>query len=650
MEARRTINKLTRRSAGRLAGSLGLLLVLCFIAGSVMPAYAVEPPPEMPHQFYGTVRFNDDLVAAGTLVEAFVDDVKEAETAVDSVGRYGYDPIFRVPGTAGATVTFYIDGIEADETATWESGRVQRLNLTIDEEPEPPVQYTLTISSTTGGSVATPGEGVYTYYAATVVNLLAETETDYQFAKWTASAGTFGDSNAAETTFTMPAQDVTITAHFGVVYELAMAADPPAYGEAIDVAAIGAYPAGAEVSIEAVANTGYGFVNWTAPAGDFDDATAEETTFTMPDQAVTVTAHFGVAYALVMAADPVVGGEAIDVGDKGAYAEGATVRIKAEPATGYGFVNWTADPTVTFNDATAEETTFIMLDQAVTVTAHFGEAFALTMVADPVGGGDVIDVAARGAYAEGATVRIKAVANAGYGFGNWTATPAVTFGDATATETTFTMLDQAVTVTAHFGDVSPPPDIPTVTTEAATDISSYSGTLHMSYAIGGYSSVEVRFACKRSTDPAWFYTVWVSRTADGTYAEVLTGLISQTGYEFKAQLKYDDTVIEGTTRQFTTAQGTSMGVDDFLSDFGCFIATAAYGTPTAEQIDVLREFRDVVLLKSTVGSQFVALYYRLSPPIADFIAKSDLLRTLVREFLIDPIVWIVEATGDIWRN
>jgi len=82
----------------------------------------------------------------------------------------------------------------------------------------------------------------------------------------------------------------------------------------------------------------------------------------------------------------------------------------------------------------------------------------------------------------------------------------------------------------------------------------------------------------------------------------------------------------------------------------CFIATAAYGTPTAAQIDVLREFRDVVLLESTAGSQFVDLYYRFSPPIADFIAGNDILRTLVRELLVDPIVWIVEASGDIWRN
>jgi len=98
-------------------------------------------------------------------------------------------------------------------------------------------------------------------------------------------------------------------------------------------------------------------------------------------------------------------------------------------------------------------------------------------------------------------------------------------------------------------------------------------------------------------------------------------------------------VIEGASLQFTTATIN-----------GCFIATAAYGTPSAEQIDVLREFRDVVLLESTVGSQFVVLYYQLSPPVADFIAGSGFLRTLVRELLVDPVVWVVEATGDIWRN
>jgi hypothetical protein len=83
---------------------------------------------------------------------------------------------------------------------------------------------------------------------------------------------------------------------------------------------------------------------------------------------------------------------------------------------------------------------------------------------------------------------------------------------------------------------------------------------------------------------------------------------------------------------------------------GCFIATAAYGSPGAEQIDVLRGFRDGILLESAAGSQFVALYYRLSPPIADFMSGDSFLRTVVRELLVDPMVWVVGAAGDIWRN
>ena len=83
---------------------------------------------------------------------------------------------------------------------------------------------------------------------------------------------------------------------------------------------------------------------------------------------------------------------------------------------------------------------------------------------------------------------------------------------------------------------------------------------------------------------------------------------------------------------------------------GCFIATAAYGTPTAPQLVVLRAFRDDVLLKSTVGSRLVSLYYKVSPPIANFISQHNFVRTLVRELLVDPIVWLAKATEGRWWN
>jgi len=85
-------------------------------------------------------------------------------------------------------------------------------------------------------------------------------------------------------------------------------------------------------------------------------------------------------------------------------------------------------------------------------------------------------------------------------------------------------------------------------------------------------------------------------------------------------------------------------------DESCFIATAAYGTPTAEQLDVLRAFRDQVLLESSLGSQLVSLYYDFSPPLAEFISEHSLLRALVRELVIEPMVNLAELTQGIWGD
>ena len=81
----------------------------------------------------------------------------------------------------------------------------------------------------------------------------------------------------------------------------------------------------------------------------------------------------------------------------------------------------------------------------------------------------------------------------------------------------------------------------------------------------------------------------------------------------------------------------------------CFIATSAYGTETAAELDILRDFRDQVLLENALGSRFVEAYYRISPPVADFIAKNDFLRAVVREVLIDPVVNLLKWSQGLWR-
>ena len=64
-------------------------------------------------------------------------------------------------------------------------------------------QYTLTISSTEGCSVITPGEGTFTYSAGTVVELVAMPEEGYSFVKWTGDVSFIDDVHAAATTITM---------------------------------------------------------------------------------------------------------------------------------------------------------------------------------------------------------------------------------------------------------------------------------------------------------------------------------------------------------------------------------------------------------------------------------------------------------------
>jgi len=75
---------------------------------------------------------------------------------------------------------------------------------------------------------------------------------------------------------------------------------------------------------------------------------------------------------------------------------------------------------------------------------------------------------------------------------------------------------------------------------------------------------------------------------------------------------------------------------------GCFIATAAYGTPMAEDVRHLRAFRDEYLQTHDAGRWFVTQYYKFSPPLADYLRQHDDLRAVVRAALV-PLVGLSKA-------
>ena len=77
----------------------------------------------------------------------------------------------------------------------------------------------------------------------------------------------------------------------------------------------------------------------------------------------------------------------------------------------------------------------------------------------------------------------------------------------------------------------------------------------------------------------------------------------------------------------------------------CLIATAAFGSEIAPQVQALREFRDNFVLKTFAGDNFMkafnAFYYSWSPYVAQAEYENEVLRKTVR-FSIYPLLWILD--------
>ena len=137
-------------------------------------------------------------------------------------------------------------------------------------------------------------------------------------------------------------------------------------------------------------------------------------------------------------------------------------------------------------------------------------------------------------------------------------------------------------------------------------------------------------------------------TVNYTYDDA--GRLIQVEYENGKVITYTyDNAGNLLQRQITEGEPDPSGVVAGDSDGFCFIATAAYGSYTEPQVQLLRQFRDRYLLTNRAGRAFVNLYYKCSPPIADFIIKHDTLRAVVRWGLL-PVLgvsWVTLNLGPV---
>ena len=98
-----------------------------------------------------------------------------------------------------------------------------------------------------------------------------------------------------------------------------------------------------------------------------------------------------------------------------------------------------------------------------------------------------------------------------------------------------------------------------------------------------------------------------------------------------------DTLVRG----FSSCEQIDSGIDAGPAGPRCFIATAAYGSRLDPHLESLRVFRDRFMMTNRPGRALVRVYYRHSPPLADFIADRDWLRAVVRG-LLTPVVATIE--------
>ena len=329
--------------------SLAALLIICLLL-SLLPATHAQAANVYPVQELK----EGQVLNAGDQIEKGTNWILGSYSYYDAQGNY----IHRTSYPQSPYTVEEVEGINSwkisyisdNDDERWRD--VSLIPNTVAEK------YTVTVNQ--------PGLVTqFSYEAGAEVHISAATHQGYEFAGWVTDSSDiqFADKNAPETTFTMPAHDVEVTAKFRESeYTVTVKGGTTPQEK---------YKSGASVSIKADApEDGCEFDKWTSDGPDisFDDPTSPETTFAMPAQAVTVTANFRKIPEPEAYKVSVMDGKA----DKATYKEGELVTVTAIERDGAKFAGWvTLDKEIVFKDVKATTTTFVMPGHDTSVTATY---------------------------------------------------------------------------------------------------------------------------------------------------------------------------------------------------------------------------------------------------------------------------------------
>ena len=232
--------------------------------------------------------------------------------------------------------------------------------------------------------------------------------------------------------FTMPKGEVTLKAVFKTLHKIGVKFSTADKDTAIE---------GETVKITAESRPGYVFDRWEVNNGDVavENKNAEETTFVMPDAPVTAVAKYKKLLGITVNS----GKACVEDAVTDAALKGKLVVIKADEIKGKRFDHWKiVSGDVILDNQRAPEAKFTMPETAVEITAVYNDLYAITV---NNGTANVEEAVI------GDTVKITAESREGYVFDRWE----VNYGDVAvanknAEETTFTMPDSMVVLTARY--------------------------------------------------------------------------------------------------------------------------------------------------------------------------------------------------------
>ncbi len=255
------------------------------------------------------------------------------------------------------------------------------------------------------------------------VTLTAASKEGYLFDGWTG----FMESDDKILTFTMPAEDIVLEAHFVEAYAITVNYDSD---EGSVSGYEGKFAAGATVELTATPATGYAFDGWSG----YLESDEETITFEMPAEDVEFSVDFAIVYYELTITTEGNG----QVSGEGTYNYGDTVTIEATAASGWRFIEWSGDLS-----SSSAEFTFTMPAADIEIEALFKEVHTVNISYDDTKGS--VNPEEPREYVEGERVTLEAVAKDGYKFYEWSG-----HVDTDRATITFTMPDHDVSLTATF--------------------------------------------------------------------------------------------------------------------------------------------------------------------------------------------------------